>query len=97
MKKYSKHITTENSGVNPSIKGIPPYRYCVKSQFNVTKYLKNPISTLKISNDLDFVKNKKSAKYGKLKTAPALLDALKTSVLKPLDNELQRFCQFINN
>lgn len=44
-----------------------------------------------------FVKNKKSAKYGKLKTAPALLDALKTSVLKPLDNELQRFCQFINN
>ena len=44
-----------------------------------------------------FIKNNKSAKYGKLKTAPALLDALKTSALKPLDNELQRFCQFINN
>lgn len=44
-----------------------------------------------------FVKKKKVAKYGKLKTAPALLDALNTSLLKPLDKELQRFCQFINS
>ena len=44
-----------------------------------------------------FTKNKKSAKYGKLKTAPALLDSLDTATLRLLDNELQRFCQFVKN
>ena len=41
-----------------------------------------------------FEKKGKSARYGKLKTAPALLDALNTSSLLPLDNELQRFKKY---
>lgn len=59
--------------------------------------ISKPSKKLEIILKHYFVKNKKSAKYGKLKTAPALLDALNTSTLKPLDNELQRFCQLVSN
>ena len=43
-----------------------------------------------------FVKNKKAAKYGKLKTAPGLLDALNVTALISLDDELRRFYLFVN-
>ncbi len=43
-----------------------------------------------------FVKNKKAARYGKLKTAPRLLDALNVTALKMSDKELQRFCLLVN-
>lgn len=41
-----------------------------------------------------FEKNEKAAKYGKLKTAPALLDTLDVHALEISDNELQRFHLF---
>lgn len=41
-------------------------------------------------------KNKKSAIYGKLKTAPGILDEVDASKLKSNDTELQRFCMFID-
>ena len=36
--KYILHISIENLIDNPSYDGIPPYKYCVKSQFIVTRY-----------------------------------------------------------
>jgi hypothetical protein len=57
--------------------------------------LSKPSEKLKIIMKHFFIKNKKTAKYGKLKTAPGLLDALDVSALKPLDIELQRFQSFI--
>ncbi|TWJ14125.1 hypothetical protein JN06_01554 [Bacteroides zoogleoformans] len=61
--------------------------------------ISKPSEKLKIIMKRFFIniKNKKSARYGKLKTAPVLLDALDVTALKALDNELQRFCLFINN
>ncbi len=53
--------------------------------------ISKPSEKLKIIMKRFFVKNKKIAKYGKLKTAPGLLDALDTTALKTSDNELQRF------
>ena len=38
-----------------------------------------------------FMRNGKKAKYGKLKTAPAMLDCINVGVLKSLDAELTRF------
>ena len=51
---------------------------------------------LKIIMKRFFVKNKKAAKYGKLKTAPGLLDALNVTALISLDDELRRFYLFVN-
>lgn len=50
-----------------------------------------PSEKLKILMRHFFKKNKKAARYGKLKTAPILLDALEVSALLPLDDDLQRF------
>lgn len=36
---------------------------------------------------------KKSVSYGKLKSAPEILDEIKVEELLPLDSELQRFCE----
>ncbi len=58
--------------------------------------ISKPSEKLKIIMKHFFIKNKKNAKYGKLKTAPGLLDALNVPALKVLDNELQRFYLFIN-
>ena len=44
-----------------------------------------------------FTKNNKSAKYGKLKTAPSLLDALDATALRAVDYELQRFYTHANS
>lgn len=38
-----------------------------------------------------FMRNGKKVKYGKLKTAPAILDCVNVGVLKSLDDELARF------
>lgn len=43
-----------------------------------------------------FFKERKAAKYGKLKNAPLLLDSLNVDSLIPLDLELQRFVALIN-
>lgn len=43
-----------------------------------------------------FFKEKKAAKYGKLKHSPLLLDSLDIDSLIPLDLELQRFVAIIN-
>lgn len=56
--------------------------------------IKKPSDKLATILKVYFEKKGKSAKYGKLKTAPALLDALDTSSLLPLDNELQRFKKY---
>ena len=55
-----------------------------------------PSEKLKIIMKRFFVKNKKAAKYGKLKTAPGLLDALNVTALISLDDELRRFYLFVN-
>ncbi|MBQ5873894.1 MAG: hypothetical protein IIW58_07100 [Bacteroidales bacterium] len=52
--------------------------------------IKKPSDKLATVLKVYFEKKGKSARYGKLKTAPALLDALNTSDLLPLDKELQR-------
>lgn len=52
--------------------------------------IKKPSDTLATILKVYFEKKGKSARYGKLKTAPALLDTLNTSDLLPLDKELQR-------
>ncbi|MBO5844248.1 MAG: hypothetical protein J6Q96_05220, partial [Bacteroidales bacterium] len=52
--------------------------------------IKKPSDKLATILKVYFEKKGKSARYGKLKTAPALLDALNTSDLLPLDKELQR-------
>ena len=80
--------------------------YTKKEKANIAEHsiLKNkdveeiskPSEKLKIIMSRFFKKNEKAAKYGKLKTAPGLLDALDVSALKLLDNELQRFYLFIN-
>ncbi len=44
-----------------------------------------------------FYKDKKAAKYGKLKTSPLLLDLLDVSILIPMDSELQRFLSTVNS
>lgn len=44
-----------------------------------------------------FYKGAKAAKYGKLKTAPLLLDSLDVTILIPLDLELQRFISMVND
>lgn len=59
--------------------------------------ISKPSEKLKIIMRRFFEKNKKAAKYGKLKTAPGLLDALNVPALKALDNELQRFYLFVND
>lgn len=56
--------------------------------------IKKPSDKLKTILKVYFEKKGKPAKYEKLKTAPALLDALETSSLLPLDNELQRFKKY---
>lgn len=56
--------------------------------------IKKPSDKLATILKVYFEKKGKPAKYGKLKTAPALLDALDTSSLLPLDNELQRFKKY---
>lgn len=58
--------------------------------------ISKPSEKLTIIMRCFFTKNKKAAKYGKLKTAPGLLDALNVPALKMLDNELQRFCLSVN-
>lgn len=50
-----------------------------------------PSEKLKILMRHFFKKNKKAARYGKLKTAPTLLDSLEVSALLPLDDDLRRF------
>ena len=58
--------------------------------------ISKPSEKLKIIMKRFFVKNKKAAKYGKLKTAPGLLDALNVTALISLDDELRRFYLFVN-
>lgn len=64
-----------------------------KSIENINK----PSKKLEILLKTFFEKNKKAARYGKLKTAPALLDALDVSELESLDKELQRFHSFVKD
>lgn len=59
--------------------------------------IKKPSSKLKDIMKHFFKKGNKKAKYGKLKTAPSLLDELDVNELKTLDKELQRFYSSINN
>ena len=59
--------------------------------------IKKPSDKLAIILRHYFEKNKKGAQYGKLKTVPALLDALNVCELVSCDQELQRFIQAINN
>lgn len=53
--------------------------------------ISKPSEKLAIIMKRYFFKDKKSARYGKLKTAPSLLDALDVTALMPLDRELKRF------
>ena len=59
--------------------------------------INKPSKKLEILLKTFFEKNKKAARYGKLKTAPALLDALDVSELESLDKELQRFHSFVKD
>lgn len=63
---------------------------------NIEKISK-PSEKLKIIMRRFFEKNKKSATYGKLKTAPGILDEVNAAELKSNDTELQRFFLFINS
>lgn len=81
---YSRKDTHENIAEHSLIKG--------KDIENISK----PSVKLEIIMKRYFVKNKKAAKYGKLKIAPTLLDSLDPETLIPIDLELQRFISTIN-
>ncbi len=57
--------------------------------------IKKPSEKLAVILKRFFFKNKKGVRYGKLTTAPKLLDSLDISRLLPLDSELQRFYSMI--
>lgn len=59
--------------------------------------LSKPSEKLNIIMRHFFTKNNKSAKYGKLKTDPSLLDALDATALRAVDYELQRFYTHANS
>ena len=59
--------------------------------------LSKPSQKLSIIMRHFFTKNKKTAKYGKLKTAPSLLDALDAAALRAVDKELDRFFTHTNS
>ena len=58
--------------------------------------IKKPSEKLAIILKHYFEKNKRSVKYGKLKTAPTLIECLNVCELVNCDQELQRFIQIIN-
>lgn len=59
--------------------------------------ISKPSEKLKIIMRHFFEKNKKAARYGKLKTAPGILDEINAVELKSYDTELQRFFLFIKH
>jgi hypothetical protein len=85
-------IWAEKEGYNRKQEGDISQHSLLKNK-NIEE-IKKPSDKLKTILKVYFEKKGKPAKYGKLKTAPALLDALDTSSLLPLDNELQRFKKY---
>lgn len=85
-------IWAEKEGYNRKQEGDISQHSLLKNK-NIEE-IKKPSDKLKTILKVYFEKKEKPAKYGKLKTAPALLDALDTSSLLPLDNELQRFKKY---
>jgi hypothetical protein len=85
-------IWAEKEGYNRKQEGDISQHSLLKNK-NIEE-IKKPSDKLATILKVYFEKKGKSAKYGKLKTAPALLDALDTSSLLPLDNELQRFKKY---
>lgn len=85
-------IWAEKEGYNRKQEGDISQHSLLKNK-NIEE-IKKPSDKLATILKVYFEKKGKSAKYFKLKTAPALLDALDTSSLLPLDNELQRFKKY---
>jgi hypothetical protein len=85
-------IWAEKEGYNRKQEGDISQHSLLKNK-NIEE-IKKPSDKLATILKVYFEKKGKPAKYGKLKTAPALLDALDTSSLLPLDNELQRFKKY---
>lgn len=85
-------IWAEKEGYNRKQEGDISQHSLLKNK-NIEE-IKKPSDKLTTILKVYFEKKGKPAKYGKLKTAPALLDALDTSSLLPLDNELQRFKKY---
>lgn len=85
-------IWAEKEGYNRKQEGDISQHSLLKNK-NIEE-IKKPSDKLATILKVYFEKKEKTAKYGKLKTAPALLDALDTSSLLPLDNELQRFKKY---
>lgn len=85
-------IWAEKEGYNRKQEGDISQHSLLKNK-NIEE-IKKPSDKLKTILKVYFEKKGKPAKYGKLKTALALLDALDTSSLLPLDNELQRFKKY---
>ena len=85
-------IWAEKEGYNRKQEGDISQHSLLKNK-NIEE-IKKPSDKLTTILKVYFEKKGKSARYGKLKTAPALLDALDTSSLLPLDNELQRFKKY---
>lgn len=85
-------IWAEKEGYNRKQEGDISQHSLLKNK-NIEE-IKKPSDKLATILKVYFEKKGKPAKYGKLKTAPALLDALETSSLLPLDNELQRFKKY---
>ena len=85
-------IWAEKEGYNRKQEGDISQHSLLKNK-NIEE-IKKPSDKLKTILKVYFEKKGKPAKYGKLKTAPALLDALDISSLLPLDNELQRFKKY---
>lgn len=85
-------IWAEKEGYNRKQEGDISQHSLLKNK-NIEE-IKKPSDKLTTILKVYFEKKGKPARYGKLKTAPALLDALDTSSLLPLDNELQRFKKY---
>ena len=85
-------IWAEKEGYNRKQEGDISQHSLLKNK-NIEE-IKKPSDKLATILKVYFEKKGKTARYGKLKTAPALLDALETSSLLPLDNELQRFKKY---
>ncbi len=85
-------IWAEKEGYNRKQEGDISQHSLLKNK-NIEE-IKKPSDKLATILKVYFEKKGKPARYGKLKTAPALLDALETSSLLPLDNELQRFKKY---